>query len=100
VSWQRKILERTEVARAGGERIASPPSPNNSNHQIPGASKVQRDLALYGPRDNRSGAGSKLKAVDLNKDDAMDIVTATRFGTYVFWGKLNGGKESQKSLTR
>jgi Domain of Unknown Function (DUF1080)/FG-GAP-like repeat len=50
--------------------------------------------------DNRSGAGSNLKAIDLNKDGAMDIITATRFGTYIFWGKPNGGKKSENNLTR
>ena len=24
---------------------------------------------------------------DLNKDGAMDIITPTRFGTFIFWGK-------------
>ena len=37
--------------------------------------------------DNHSGAGSDLLAVDLNNDGAIDIVTATRFGTFIFWGK-------------
>jgi hypothetical protein len=37
--------------------------------------------------DNHSGVGSDALAVDLNKDGAMDIVTATRFGTFIYWGK-------------
>ncbi|MGA7341295.1 MAG: FG-GAP-like repeat-containing protein [Terracidiphilus sp.] len=37
--------------------------------------------------DNHSGVGSDVLAVDLNKDGAMDIVTATRFGTFIYWGK-------------
>jgi len=37
--------------------------------------------------DNESGAGSEVLAVDLNHDGAVDIVTPTRFGTTVFWGK-------------
>ena len=37
--------------------------------------------------DNRSGVGSALLAVDLNKDGAMDIVTSTVHGTAIFWGK-------------
>ncbi len=37
--------------------------------------------------DNRSGAGSTLLAVDLNKDGAMDIVSGTKLGTVIFWGK-------------
>jgi hypothetical protein len=35
---------------------------------------------------NRSGAGSDVLAVDLRGDGRMDIVTATRSGTYIFWG--------------
>jgi 3-keto-disaccharide hydrolase/VCBS repeat protein len=35
---------------------------------------------------NRSGVGSDVLAVDLNGDGAMDIVTSTRSGTYIFWG--------------
>jgi hypothetical protein len=37
--------------------------------------------------DNESGAGSNFVAVDLNHDGAVDIVTPTRFGTFIFWGK-------------
>jgi FG-GAP-like repeat len=36
---------------------------------------------------NRSGAGSDVLAVDLNEDGRVDIVTATRFGTFIFWGQ-------------
>ena len=36
--------------------------------------------------DNESGVGSDVLAVDLNHDGAVDIVTATRFGTFIFWG--------------
>ena len=36
---------------------------------------------------NRSGAGSDVLAVDLNKDGIMDIVTSTDRGTFIFWGK-------------
>jgi hypothetical protein len=35
---------------------------------------------------NRSGAGSQLLAVDLDNDGAIDIVTSTVRGTYIFWG--------------
>lgn len=31
--------------------------------------------------------GSTVLAVDLNKDGAMDIVTSTDRGTFIFWGK-------------
>jgi hypothetical protein len=36
---------------------------------------------------NRSGAGSTILATDLNKDGAIDIVTSTNRGTFIFWGK-------------
>lgn len=36
---------------------------------------------------NRSGVGSSFDVVDLNKDGRLDIVTATGFGTFVFYGK-------------
>lgn len=35
---------------------------------------------------NRSGAGSDVLAKDLNGDGAVDVVTSTRSGTYIFWG--------------
>jgi hypothetical protein len=41
--------------------------------------------------DNHSGVGSDVLAVDLNKDGAMDVVTATRFGTFIYWGKPHAG---------
>ena len=37
--------------------------------------------------DNHTGVGSDVLAVDLNKDGALDLVTATRFGTFIYWGK-------------
>ena len=36
---------------------------------------------------NKSGIGSSFDVVDLNKDGRLDIVTATTFGTYVFFAK-------------
>jgi len=35
---------------------------------------------------NRSGVGSTVTAADLNKDGAMDVITSTDQGTYIFWG--------------
>jgi hypothetical protein len=35
---------------------------------------------------NRSGVGSQLVTTDLNKDGALDIVTATNRGTFIFFG--------------
>jgi len=34
---------------------------------------------------NRSGAGSDVLAVDLNKDGRVDVVTSTDRGTFIFW---------------
>jgi hypothetical protein len=36
---------------------------------------------------NRSGVGSDVLPIDLNHDGAMDVVTSTRSGTYIFWGE-------------
>lgn len=46
--------------------------------------------------DNHSGSGSDLLAVDLNKDGAMDVVTATRMGTFIFWGKPRGAAGARR----
>jgi hypothetical protein len=39
---------------------------------------------------NQSGVGSGVYPVDLNKDGRLDIITATRFGTFVFFGQPRG----------
>lgn len=39
---------------------------------------------------NRSGVGSHLDAVDLNKDGALDILVSGANGTFIFWGKPRG----------
>ena len=36
---------------------------------------------------NRSGVGSRLDALDLNQDGAVDIVTSANRGTFIFWGR-------------
>jgi hypothetical protein len=43
---------------------------------------------------NRSGVGSHLAAVDLNHDGAIDILTSTNRGTFIFWGKKRTGRVS------
>jgi hypothetical protein len=52
------------------------------NPKAPGGTEFVPELIH-----NRSGAGSDILAVDLNKDGALDIVTSTNTGTYIFWGK-------------
>uniref|UniRef100_A0A372ILC4 DUF1080 domain-containing protein n=2 Tax=Paracidobacterium acidisoli TaxID=2303751 RepID=A0A372ILC4_9BACT len=42
--------------------------------------------------DNRSGSGSDILAVDLNHDGRIDIVTATRLGTFIFWNNVKRAK--------
>lgn len=36
---------------------------------------------------NHSGVGSQLAAADLNNDGAVEIITATDRGNFIFWGK-------------
>ena len=55
------------------------------NPKAPGGAEFVPDLIH-----NRSGAGSHVLASDLNKDGRVDIVTATRYGTFIFWGQAPG----------
>ena len=45
---------------------------------------------------NRSGVGSHLAAVDLNHDGAVDIITSTNRGTYIFWNQMHAAKAKGK----
>ncbi len=45
---------------------------------------------------NRSGVGSTVTAVDLNRDGAMDILSSTVRGTFIFWGKQNAKSHAPK----
>ena len=56
--------------------------PNGSESESPGGAEFVPELIH-----NRSGAGSDVLAVDLNNDGAIDIVTSTGRGTFIFWGK-------------
>jgi hypothetical protein len=38
---------------------------------------------------NRSGVGSHFAAVDLNHDGALDIITSTNKGTFIFWNLMH-----------
>jgi hypothetical protein len=55
------------------------------NPKAPGGAELVPELIH-----NRSGAGSDILATDLNKDGAIDIVTSTNRGTFIFWGKPGG----------
>jgi hypothetical protein len=52
------------------------------NPKAPGGAEFVPELVH-----NRSGAGSDVLAVDLNKDGAVEIVTSTDRGTFIFWNK-------------
>jgi len=58
------------------------------NPKVPGGAEFVPELIH-----NRSGAGSDVLAVDLNKDGTVDIVTSTNRGTFIFWNK---GAQKQK----
>jgi hypothetical protein len=44
---------------------------------------------------NRSGVGSMVQTSDLNKDGAVDILTATNRGTFIFWGTAKKGARAK-----
>jgi len=52
------------------------------NSKAPGGAEFVPELIH-----NRSGVGSQFSAADLNKDGAMDIITSTVRGTFIFWGQ-------------
>ena len=52
------------------------------NPKAPGGADLVPELIH-----NLSGVGSHAYAADLNKDGRTDIVTPTKFGTFVFWGQ-------------
>ena len=52
------------------------------NPKAPGGAEFVPELI-----DSHTGVGSDVLAIDLNKDGAMDIITASRFGTFIYWGK-------------
>ena len=51
------------------------------NKQAPGGAEFVPELIH-----NRSGVGSHVTAMDINKDGAVDIATSSSLGTYIFWG--------------
>ncbi|MGH9373802.1 MAG: FG-GAP repeat domain-containing protein, partial [Vicinamibacterales bacterium] len=61
------------------------------NPKAPGGAEFVPEL-LH----NRSGIGSNAAVADLNKDGAVDIITSTRRGTFIFW---NNWKKPQASTS-
>jgi 3-keto-disaccharide hydrolase/FG-GAP-like repeat len=57
------------------------------NAKAPGGAEFVPELVH-----NRSGMGSHAAVVDLDKDGALDIVTSTRRGTFIFWNQWKGGR--------
>ncbi|MGA0559232.1 FG-GAP-like repeat-containing protein [Larkinella sp. VNQ87] len=53
------------------------------NPKAPGGAEFVPELVH-----NRSGAGSDVLAADLNKDGAIDLVTSTDRGTFIFWNQV------------
>ena len=50
------------------------------NKNAPGGAEFVPELIH-----NRSGAGSQVTAIDLNHDGAVDLISATNRGTFIFW---------------
>jgi hypothetical protein len=60
------------------------------NKQAPGGAELIPQLV-----DTHSGVGSDVLALDLNHDGATDIITSTRFGSFIYWGTPHRGNGSQ-----
>ena len=60
------------------------------NPKAPGGAEFVPELIH-----NRSGVGSSFDVVDLNKDGRPDIVTATAYGTFVFFSKPSRERRDQ-----
>jgi hypothetical protein len=58
------------------------------NPKAPGGAEFVPELIH-----NRSGVGSDILAIDLNKDGAVDVVTSTNRGTFIFWGKKRAARK-------
>ena len=60
------------------------------NPKAPGGAEFVPELVH-----NRSGVGSTVLAADVNKDGAMDIVTATKLGIFAFLGTPRAGRAAR-----
>jgi hypothetical protein len=63
------------------------------NPKAPGGAEFVPELI-----NNRSGVGSMVQLADLNKDGALDVMTATSRGGHIFWNTPRGG--SRRSSPR
>lgn len=61
------------------------------NPKAPGGAEFVPELIH-----NRSGVGSHFEAVDLNHDGAIDIITSTDRGTFIFWNQMHPRKSGKK----
>jgi len=57
------------------------------NPKAPGGAEFVPELIH-----NRSGVGSHLSVVDLDKDGNAEIITSTKRGTYIFWNNWKAAK--------
>ena len=57
------------------------------NPKAPGGAEFVPELVH-----NRSGVGSHVAVVDLNKDGAPEIITGTKLGTFIFWNQWKGAR--------
>ncbi|MFD0751298.1 FG-GAP-like repeat-containing protein [Mucilaginibacter calamicampi] len=64
------------------------------NAKVPGGAEFVPHLMH-----NRSGVGSDVLAVDLNKDGAVDIVTGTDRGVFIYWNEMKG-KAKAKAVAK
>ena len=62
------------------------------NPKAPGGAEFVPEI-IY----NRAGAGSDILVTDLNKDGAVDIVTTTNRGAFIFWNKRVPAKKAPAS---
>ena len=58
------------------------------NPKAPGGAEFVPELIH-----NRSGVGSHLSVVDLNKDGNAEIITSTKRGTFIFWNNWKAAKQ-------
>ncbi len=58
------------------------------NPKAPGGAEFVPELIH-----NRSGVGSHLSVVDLNKDGNAEIITSTKRGTFIFWNNWKDAKQ-------